>query len=109
MRKEKANAQVQLLVLAPCSFTVAQSRSALFESVDILSNQSVLSPCSRNTIGEAEVALFNASSILASISRGPLISEDALLEVLAGGKIRCVALDSFWIEALPEASRPHLA
>jgi len=45
------------------------------------------------------------SALFVNTSRGPLVDEDSLIEVLEKGKIRGAAVDVFEIEPLPKESR----
>ncbi|MCJ1455618.1 hypothetical protein MMC28_005973 [Mycoblastus sanguinarius] len=105
LSQEKADAQAQSVGLPPGTFTVAPSKAALFESADVLSIHYVLSSRSRNIVSATELALLKPSAMLINTSRGPLIDENALFDVLDKGKIRGAALDVFWMEPLPEDSR----
>lgn len=105
LTQEKADAQAESAGLPPGSFRVAASKAALFEGADVLSVHYVLSERSRNIVSATELALLKPSAMVVNTSRGPLIDEDALFDVLDEGKIRGAALDVFWREPLPEDSR----
>lgn len=64
----------------------------------------VLSARSRGIVGKDELAMMKPNGIIVNTSRGPLVDEAALLEVLREGKIRGAALDVFDQEPLPEDS-----
>ena len=72
----------------------------LFGSSDVISVHLALSARSRGIIGKAELAQMKPGAILVNTARGPLIDEDALLEVLSTGRITA-GLDVFNIEPLP--------
>src|SRR5262249_36979865 len=76
----------------------------LFEKADVLSVHYVLSERSRGIVGEPELNAMKKSAILVNTSRGPLISEPALVKALESGKIRGVGLDVFDVEPLPRDS-----
>jgi lactate dehydrogenase-like 2-hydroxyacid dehydrogenase len=82
----------------------AVSKEELFEKADVLSVHYVLSDRSRGIVGAADLAHLKPSALLVNTSRGPLIDQDALLEVLKAGKIRGAALDVFELEPLPRDS-----
>lgn len=80
------------------------AKEELFRRADVVSVHYVLSERSRGIIGRAELALLKPSALLVNTSRGPLIDEEALLEVLKEGKIGGAALDVFELEPLPKES-----
>jgi glycerate dehydrogenase len=85
--------------------TVAKSQLDLFASSDILSIHLVLSDRSRGIVTKAHLEAMPPTSFLINTSRGPLIAEEDLLEVLTKGGIRGFATDVFDIEPLPANSR----
>ncbi|KAE9368229.1 D-isomer-specific 2-hydroxyacid dehydrogenase-like protein [Stipitochalara longipes BDJ] len=85
-------------------FTVV-SKEELFKEADVLSVHYVLSDRSRGIVGADDLALLKPSALFVNTSRGPLVDEDALLDVLEKGKIRGAAVDVFEIEPLPKESR----
>jgi lactate dehydrogenase-like 2-hydroxyacid dehydrogenase len=85
-------------------FTVV-SKEELFKQADVLSVHYVLSDRSRGIVGASDLALLKPSALFVNTSRGPLVDEDALLDVLEKGKIRGAAIDVFEIEPLPKESR----
>ncbi|KAI5292920.1 hypothetical protein KEM52_005962 [Ascosphaera acerosa] len=80
------------------------SKEELFRHSDILSIHYVLSPRSAGIVGQSELALMKSDALLINTSRGPLIDEAALLDVLLQGKIGGAALDVFGTEPLPQDS-----
>lgn len=80
------------------------TKEDLFRSADIVSMHYVLSERSRNIVGAKEFENMKPSALLVNTSRGPLINQEALVEVLEHGKIRGAALDVFDIEPLPQNS-----
>lgn len=83
----------------------AVSKEELFKQADVLSVHYVLSDRSRGIVGVEDLALLKPSALFVNTSRGPLVDEDALLDVLEKGKIRGAALDVFDIEPLTKDSR----
>ena len=67
----------------------------------------VAAPHTRDTrgiIGRAELALMAPGAILVNVSRGQLVDEQALIDVLRAGSIAGAALDVFVDEPLPPES-----
>jgi phosphoglycerate dehydrogenase-like enzyme len=58
-------------------------------------------PESRGLIGKAEFEAMKPSAVLINIGRGPVVDERALVDALAGKRIRGAALDVFDVEPLP--------
>ncbi|TNC27022.1 D-2-hydroxyacid dehydrogenase family protein [Amycolatopsis alkalitolerans] len=81
----------------------AVGKEELFERSDILSVHLVLSRRTRGLVGAAELALMKPDALLVNTSRGPIVDEDALLDVLRRKAIGGAALDVFEVEPLPEA------
>jgi phosphoglycerate dehydrogenase-like enzyme len=77
------------------------TREELFRSSDIVSVHLILSDRSRGLIGKTEIGLMRPSALLVNTSRGPIITEDALIEGLREGKIGGAAVDVFDQEPLP--------
>jgi phosphoglycerate dehydrogenase-like enzyme len=77
------------------------SREELFRSADILTIHLVLSQRTRGLVGAAELRDMKRSARLINTSRGPIVDEPALIEVLRERRIAGVALDVFDIEPLP--------
>ncbi|TVY23016.1 Glyoxylate reductase [Lachnellula hyalina] len=81
------------------------SKEELFRSADVLSVHYVLSDRSRGIVGAADLALLKPSALFINTSRGPLVDDDALYDVLQAERIRGAALDVFELEPLPVDSR----
>jgi lactate dehydrogenase-like 2-hydroxyacid dehydrogenase len=81
------------------------SKEELFKTADVVSLHYVLSERSRGMVGSEELALMKESALFINTSRGPLVVEDALLDVLEKGAIRGAAIDTFELEPLPSDSR----
>jgi phosphoglycerate dehydrogenase-like enzyme len=77
------------------------SKQELFHSADILTIHLVLSPRTKGLVGAAELQSMKPSARLINTSRGPIINEPALIEVLRERRIAGAALDVFDIEPLP--------
>jgi phosphoglycerate dehydrogenase-like enzyme len=73
----------------------------LFRRADVLSIHVRLSNRTRNLIGERELSLMKPTAHLVNTSRGPIVSETALIAALQTGKIKGAALDVFDKEPLP--------
>ena len=77
------------------------SKEELFRSADILTVHLVLSQRTKGLVGAAELQVMKASARLINTSRGPIVDEPALIEVLRDRRIAGAALDVFDIEPLP--------
>jgi phosphoglycerate dehydrogenase-like enzyme len=77
------------------------SKEELFGSADILTIHLVLSERTKGLVGAAELQAMKPSARLINTSRGPIVDEPALIEVLRNGRIAGAALDVFDIEPLP--------
>jgi len=73
----------------------------LFRQADILSIHLRLSDRTRDLVGENELGLMKPTAYLVNTSRGPIVSESALIAALQTGKIKGAALDVFDKEPLP--------
>jgi phosphoglycerate dehydrogenase-like enzyme len=79
---------------------VLVSKDELFRQADFLSIHLVLSGRTRGLVGTAELALMKPTARLVNTSRGPIVVEADLLEVLQKGKIAGAAVDVFDQEPL---------
>jgi phosphoglycerate dehydrogenase-like enzyme len=77
------------------------SKEELFRNADILTIHLVLSERTRGLVGAAELQAMKPSAWLINTSRGPIVDEPALIEVLREGRIAGAALDVFDVEPLP--------
>jgi phosphoglycerate dehydrogenase-like enzyme len=77
------------------------SREELFRDADVLTIHLVLSERTKGMVGAADVQAMKPSAWLINTSRGPIVDEPALVDVLRGGRIAGAALDVFDIEPLP--------
>jgi phosphoglycerate dehydrogenase-like enzyme len=77
------------------------SKEELFQSADVVTIHLVLSQRTKGLVGAAELRAMKQSARLINTSRGPIIHEPALIEVLRERRIAGAALDVFDIEPLP--------
>jgi phosphoglycerate dehydrogenase-like enzyme len=77
------------------------SKEELFRSADILTIHLVLSQRTKGLVGAEELQAMKPSARLINTSRGPIVNEPALIEVLRERRIAGAALDVFDIEPLP--------
>jgi phosphoglycerate dehydrogenase-like enzyme len=91
LTKEKAEAAGAVLV----------SKNTLFSNSDFLSIHLVLSNQSKGIIRKEDLSLMKPTAYLINTSRGPLIIEEDLIQILKERKIRGAALDVFDTEPLP--------
>jgi phosphoglycerate dehydrogenase-like enzyme len=77
------------------------SKEELFRGADILTIHLVLSQRTKGLVGAAELQAMKPSARLINTSRGPIVDEPALIEVLRKRRIAGAALDVFDIEPLP--------
>lgn len=103
LTQEKADAAAESAGLAKGTFQVVSKRE-LFKLADVMSLHLVLSDRSKGVVGAQELRMMKKSALLINTSRGGLIDEAALLEVLKEGNIRGAALDVYWEEPLPPDS-----
>src|ERR1700761_6428010 len=79
----------------------ASSKSELFESSDIISIHMVLSPETKGMVTLEDLKCMKHTALFINTSRGPLVDEAALCEVLRDRKIAGAGLDVFDVEPLP--------
>ncbi|WP_158797530.1 D-2-hydroxyacid dehydrogenase family protein [Pedobacter sp. L105] len=77
------------------------SKEALFQESDFITIHLVLSDRSRGIVSTKELTLMKPSAYFINTSRGPLVDEQALIEVLTNKSIAGAALDVFDTEPLP--------
>ena len=77
------------------------SKEELFRSADILTIHLILSQRTKGLVGAAELQAMKPSAKLINTSRGPIVNEPALIEVLRERRIAGAALDVFDLEPLP--------
>lgn len=78
------------------------SKEELFRQADILTIHLVLSSRTRGLVGKSELGLMKPSARLVNTSRGPIVDEAALVEVLRKRHIAGAAIDVFDVEPLPQ-------
>ncbi|CAM3002697.1 hydroxyacid dehydrogenase [Mycobacterium intermedium] len=76
-------------------------KSALFAESDVVSIHVVLSERTRGLVGAPEFAAMKPTAYLINTSRGPIVEEAALIDVLRTGSIAGAGLDVFDVEPLP--------
>jgi glyoxylate reductase len=74
----------------------------LLAEADVVSLHVPLTPETRHLIGAPELGLMRRSAVLVNVSRGPVVDEAALVDVLVEGRIAGAALDVY--EHEPEVS-----
>ncbi|MFH0300747.1 D-2-hydroxyacid dehydrogenase family protein [Bradyrhizobium sp. 31Argb] len=77
------------------------SKEELFATADIVTIHVVLSERSRGLVGAADLARMKPTAYLVNTARGPIVDENALLEVLTQKKIAGAGIDVFSVEPLP--------
>ena len=77
------------------------SKEDLFRNSDIVTIHVVLSDRTKGLVGAAELQAMKPSARLINTSRGPIVNEPALIEVLRDRRIAGAALDVFDVEPLP--------
>ncbi len=83
-----------------CGATLVD-QDTLFRDSDIVSIHVVLSQRTRGLVGARELGLMKPTAYLVNISRGPIVDEAALVDVLQRKAIAGAALDTFDVEPLP--------
>ena len=83
-----------------CGATLVD-QDTLFRDSDIVSIHVVLSQRTRGLVGARELGLMKPTAYLVNISRGPIVDEAALVDVLQRRAIAGAALDTFDAEPLP--------
>jgi phosphoglycerate dehydrogenase-like enzyme len=76
-------------------------KDTLFRDSDIVSIHVRLSDRTRGLVGARELSLMKPTSYLINISRGPIVDEAALLDVLRREAIAGAGIDTFDVEPLP--------
>jgi phosphoglycerate dehydrogenase-like enzyme len=84
-----------------CGATLVD-KETLFRDADIVSVHLVLSDRTRGLVGKSDLAFMKPSAYIVNTSRGPIIDEMALIDVLERKAIAGAALDTFIIEPLPK-------
>lgn len=76
----------------------------LLQCSEMLSLHLPLTPQTRGLIGKRELRLLPAGAIVVNVSRGGILDEDALADLLCSGHLGGAGLDVFAEEPLPAAS-----
>ena len=84
-----------------CGATLVDKKT-LFKESDIVSVHLVLSDRSRGLVSASDLSMMKPSACLVNISRGPIVDEEALIDVLERRAIAGAALDTFDVEPLPK-------
>jgi len=77
------------------------TKEELFATADIITIHVVLSQRSRGLVGRDDLARMKQTAYLVNTSRGPLVDEAALLDILQQRKIAGAGIDVFSVEPLP--------
>jgi phosphoglycerate dehydrogenase-like enzyme len=77
------------------------TKEALFKESDVVSIQLVLSDSTKGIITREDLFNMKSSAFFINTSRGPLVDEAALVDVLNQERIAGAGLDVFDIEPLP--------
>ncbi len=80
------------------------SLNELMATADFVSIHCPLTDQTRNLIGARELGMMKASAYLINTARGGIVDEDALFDVLKGGRIAGAAIDCF---AQEPVTAPH--
>jgi phosphoglycerate dehydrogenase-like enzyme len=75
-------------------------KDELFATADVVSIHLILSKRTRGLVGAHELGLMKPSAILVNTSRGPIVDEAALVEVLREGRIGGAGIDVYDAEPL---------
>jgi phosphoglycerate dehydrogenase-like enzyme len=76
-------------------------KEKLFQQADVFTIHLVLSRRTRGLVGAPELRLMKRTARLVNTSRGPIVDEAALVDVLRKGEIAGAAIDVFDQEPLP--------
>ena len=85
---------------AECQATLVD-KDTLFRDSDIVSIHVRLSDRTRGLVGARELGLMKPGAYFINISRGPIVDEGALIDVLQRGAIAGAGLDTVDVEPLP--------
>jgi phosphoglycerate dehydrogenase-like enzyme len=75
---------------------------AWLPQADVLLIAAPLNSGTRGLIGAAELALMKPASLVVNVARGEIVSETALAEALAAGRLAGAGIDVFDTEPLPK-------
>jgi len=88
-------------VAAELGVELRRDLHSVLREADFVSLHTPLVPQTRGLIGAAELALLKPTAYLINTSRGPVVDEEALIEVLREGRIAGAGLDVFATEPIP--------
>jgi phosphoglycerate dehydrogenase-like enzyme len=77
------------------------TKHELFKQSDIVTIHLILSNRTRGLVGAPELALMKPTARLINTSRGPIVDEKALIQILRARAIAGAAIDVFDVEPLP--------
>ena len=77
------------------------TKDELFRRADVVTIHLILSQRTRGLVGAAELAFMKPTARLVNTSRGPIVDEQALIEMLRARAIAGAAVDVFDTEPLP--------
>jgi len=80
---------------------VKVDKDKLFAESDVVTIHLVLSDRTRGLVGRRELGLMKPSAYLVNTSRGPIVEEAALIEVLEKRAIAAAGIDVYDVEPLP--------
>ena len=86
---------------AAAAGVTAMELDDLLREADVVSVHLQLTPMSRGLISRERLALMKPDALLVNTARGPIVDEDALVEMLQSGRLWGAALDVFGQEPLP--------
>ncbi|MFC7398534.1 hydroxyacid dehydrogenase [Chelatococcus sp. GCM10030263] len=79
--------------------------STLLKRADVVTLHLPLTAQTRHLIGAAELAVMKPQAVLVNVSRGGIVDEDALYEILKAGRLFGAGLDVFEVEPPTLANR----
>jgi phosphoglycerate dehydrogenase-like enzyme len=82
-----------------------KSKQELLKTADLVSIHMVLTDATRGMISAQDLALMKPTAYFINVSRGPLVDEEALADVLEKGAIAGAALDVYGTEPLESDHR----
>lgn len=86
---------------AQAGVTFVATKEELMRRSDIVSIHMVLSQRTRHLITKEDLALMKSTALFINTSRGPIVDEQALVQILQAKKIAGAGLDVFDVEPLP--------
>jgi D-3-phosphoglycerate dehydrogenase len=92
--------------MAACDVEKVDDLQALMRESDFVSIHCILSPETRHLIGERELRAMKPGAFLVNVSRGAIVDEAALTQVLNEGGIAGAGLDVFGCEPLNKTDHP---